>query len=132
MPDDHDPIEASRDRKHEMAEHTERILAEAEELLAEHDYPANAAELAEAYAHQPADLPTDTETVGDVFDRLSERYDSAEEAHEALLNEITGDAAGAEEYNDQRDLEGLTTEEQADLDRHHELDDEREQFREDG
>ncbi len=114
-----------------MAAHTEHILARAEELLAEHDYPANAAELAEEYAHQPADLPNDTETIGDVFDRLSERYDSRQEAHEALLNELTGDAAGEAEYNDQRDLESLAAEEQSELDRHHELDDEREQYRED-
>lgn len=104
---DKNPIESARDRKHERAEHTEHILAEAEELLHAHDYPTNAAELAEEYANQPADLPTDTESMGDVFDRLSGQFDTAQEAREALLNEVTGDAAGAAEYNDERALEDL-------------------------
>jgi hypothetical protein len=46
--------------------------------------------------------------MGDVFDRLvDERFDSPAEAREAILNELTGEAGGPAEYNDERALSDL-------------------------
>lgn len=95
-------------RQHERAERVEEIVSDAGDLLGEHKYPTTSEELAVEYADHPLDLPNETETMGSVFDRLvDERYESAEEAREAMYNEITGESAGFEEYNDQRDLESL-------------------------
>ena len=50
----------------------------------------------------------ETESLGSVIDRLvDERYESPIEAREAILNELTGEEHGLEEYNDQRALDGL-------------------------
>ena len=69
----------------------------------------SSAELGTEYADQPIDLPNETETVGDVFDRL----DSAVETREALYGELTGEAADKEEYN----LEGPIEDLREDVDR---------------
>ena len=63
----------------------------------------SSAELGTEYADQPIDLPNETETVGDVFDRL----DSAVETREALYGELTEEVAGNEEYDLEGPIEGL-------------------------
>jgi hypothetical protein len=81
------------------------MLGEAGRMLGEHKYPATSEELAVEYGDQPLDLGNETESLGSVFDRLvDERFESADEAREAVHNELTGDAAGPEEYNDERAL----------------------------
>lgn len=107
-PDPERVQENARRRKHERTEHVENILDHTEELLGEQKYPTTSEELATEYADQPLDLPNETESLGSVFDRLvDERFDSAEEAREAVYAEITGSAGPDAEYNPERDLREL-------------------------
>ena len=95
----------ARERQRERTESVEDMLGEAGQMLGEHKYPATSEELATEYGDQPLDLQNETESLGSVFDRLvDERFESAEEAREAVYDEITGEAGGPEEYNDERDL----------------------------
>jgi hypothetical protein len=101
-------VEDARERKHDRTERVEDVLARADEMLGEHKYPATSEELATEYADEPLDLPNETESLGSVFDRLvDERFESAEEAREAMYGEITGEAGSSAEYNEGRDLDGL-------------------------
>lgn len=93
------------ERQHERTESVEDMLGDAGKMLGEHKYPATSEELAAEYGDQRLDLANETETLGSVFDRLvDERFESAEEAREAIYDEVTGDAGGMEEYNDERAL----------------------------
>ncbi|WP_132059210.1 DUF5789 family protein [Halorussus amylolyticus] len=104
-PDPETEQQHARERQRERAESVEETLGEAGRMLGEHKYPATSEELAAEYGDQPLDLTNETESLGSVFDRLvDERFESAEEAREAVYGEITGDAAGPEEYNKERDL----------------------------
>jgi len=109
----------ARERQRERTESVEDMLGQAGEMLGKHKYPATSEELAAEYGDQPLDLMNETESLGSVFDRLvDERFESAEEAREAVYNEITGAAGGPEEYNDERDLVELDdaeTEEKTDV-----------------
>lgn len=120
-PDDSDDL-AERDirdaneRRHERTEHVENILKETDTSLNDHKYPATSEELSRAYSDQPSDLPNETESLGSVFDRLDDEYDTAEEAREAVYNELTGEAMSdrapeggvdAAEANNQRNLEAI-------------------------
>ncbi|USZ66778.1 hypothetical protein NGM10_08525 [Halorussus salilacus] len=113
---DYDPDAESeqrhaRERQRERTESVESMLGEAGRMLGEHKYPATSEELATEYGDQQLDLANETESLGSVFDRLvDERFESADEAREAVYNELTGEAAGPEEYNDQRDLGALDEE----------------------
>lgn len=98
------------ERKNERAEIVEDIVQDVEDELDDPKYPVRSEEIAETYGNQPTDLPNETESLGHVFDRLSEEYDSREEIHEAVYGEITGEAAGPEEYNPERDIEELDEE----------------------
>ncbi|RBI63114.1 hypothetical protein DMJ13_00725 [halophilic archaeon] len=93
------------ERQHERTERVEETLGQAGEMLGEHKYPASSEELAAEYGDQRLDLANETESLGSVFDRLvDERFESADEAREAVYNEVTGEAGGSEEYNDERPL----------------------------
>ena len=101
----------ARERQRERTESVEGMLGEAGQMLGEHKYPATSEELATEYGDQPLDLQNETESLGSVFDRLvDERFESADEAREDVYNEFTGEAAGSEEYNDERDLGELDEE----------------------
>ncbi|WP_137284078.1 DUF5789 family protein [Halorussus salinisoli] len=101
----------ARERQHERTESVEDMLGEAGKMLGEHKYPATSEELATEYGDQPLDLQNETESLGSVFDRLvDERFESADEAREAVYNELTGEAGGPEEYNDERDITELDEE----------------------
>jgi hypothetical protein len=108
MSDDPDPEREQRHARERQRERTERVedmLGEAGRMLGEHKYPATSEELATEYGDQPLDLQNETESLGSVFDRLvDERFESADEAREAIYHEISGEAGGPEEYNDQRDI----------------------------
>ena len=110
---------SARERQRERTERVEDMLGEAGEMLGEHKYPATSEELAVEYGDQPLDLMNESESLGSVFDRLvDERFESADEAREAIYDEISGEAAGMEEYNDERDLVELEddlTDEQSDV-----------------
>lgn len=101
-----DPQESARERQRDRAEAAESAAEdEFSGMLSGHKYPATSEELATEYAQDPVDMPNETESIGSVFDRLEgERYETAEEAEEALYNELTGSEGGDEEYNDERDL----------------------------
>lgn len=92
-------------RQSERAETAENILTRADEMLGEHKYPVSSEELAIEYGDEPIDLPNETESLGSVFDRMSnERFESAEDAREAIHRELTGSPGTDEEYNEERDL----------------------------
>ena len=116
-PDDGDPMDSASERQHERAEHTENIISTMEIDFGRHEYPISSEELAMEYADQPTDLTNETESLGSVFDRLTnQKYDTPEEVRESLYNELTGTAAGTTEYNEERplhELDDLESDEQA-------------------
>ena len=108
---DHERVqERATDRQHERAAGIERTLGRVG-LLDESKYPVTAEELSVEYGDEAIDLPNETESLGSVFDRLvDERFETPEEAREAIYHELTGEAAGPEEYNEQRPLDELDDE----------------------
>lgn len=113
MPDESDSYEpdtervqqSANERRHERTETVEDIAGRVGNMLEEQKYPVTSEELAMEYSDEVMDLPNETESVGSVFDRIvDERFESPDEAREALLNELSGQAAGPEEYNDGRSL----------------------------
>lgn len=99
----------AEERQHERAEAVEAMVERGEWRLEELDYPVSSEDLAVEYSDQPLDLPNETETMGDVFDRLvDEEFDSPSAVREAVYGALTGPAGAPTEYNDERDLEELT------------------------
>lgn len=107
MPNDERDMDRTRDRQRERTEHVENILDEVETDVRDRKYPIRSEELATEYADQPIDMPNETESMGSVFDRLDDQYDTPEEVREALHGELTGEAGEPNEYNEQRDLTRL-------------------------
>lgn len=98
----------SIERRHERTETVEDALGQVGGLLEEAKYPVTAEELSVEYGDELLELPNETESLGSVFDRLvDERFESAAEAREAVYHELTGRAAGPEEYNEQRAVDEL-------------------------
>jgi hypothetical protein len=111
-PDPERVQEHARERQHRHTETVEDMLGRVG-LMAEEKYPVTGEELAVEYANETMDLPNETESLGSVFDRLvDERFESPEEAREAITNELTGEAAGPDEYNDERALDQLADEDE--------------------
>jgi len=111
-----DPNEHASERKHERVEHVENILDDTIDGL---EYPTNTSEMKAAYSDRVNELPNETETLGDVFDRLApDEYDTAQDAREAVLGELTGEAGveqGDEnEYNPERELDAMDDAERED------------------
>jgi hypothetical protein len=95
------------ERQHEHTESVEDMLGRVG-LLEEEKYPTTAEELAVEYGDQEIDLPNETESLGSVFDRLvDERFESPDEAREAIYRAVTGEAAGPGEYNEQRAVDEI-------------------------
>jgi hypothetical protein len=95
------------ERQHEHTESVEEMLGRVG-LLEEEKYPTTAEELAVEYGDQEIDLPNETESLGSVFDRLvDERFESPDEAREAIYRAVTGEAAGPGEYNEQRAVDEI-------------------------
>lgn len=112
MPDrdpDSDRVQdRAEQRQSQRADQVENILEDVRRDLGEIEYPVRSEELASEYADQPLDMPNETESLGSVFDRMTnggEEFDSPDQVREALYNELTGRAGGMEEYNEGRDLE---------------------------
>ena len=104
--------ERARERQHERASIVEDIVDQVDGLLGDTKYPITSEELAVEYADTEIELANETESLGSVFDRLvDERFESPDEAREAVLNELTGEADGPAEYNDERALSQLDDEE---------------------
>ncbi len=123
-PDERDQRRA-RERQHDRAEAVENLLEDTGTLesLRDEKYPVTSEELSDAYGDQSIDLPNETESLGSVFDRLDDEYDSPEEAREAIYNEITGeqmddtrdfDIGAAAEANDQRELQEIAEDVESD------------------
>lgn len=103
--------ERATERQHERTEHVEDMLGRLGKMLGEHKYPTTSEELALEYEDQMVDLQNESESLGSVFDRLTdERFETPDEAREAVLNELTGEADGRDEYNDGRALDELDDE----------------------
>ena len=123
-PDERDQRDA-RQRQHDRAEAVENLLEDTGTLvdLRDRKYPVTSEELSDAYGDQSLDLPNETESLGSVFDRLDEQYDSPEEAREAIYNELTGeqmddtrdfDVGAAAEANEERELREIAEEVESD------------------
>lgn len=106
---DHDRVQDRAERRQrDRAGRVEEVVTHAEDLLGRQEYPVTSEELATEYADEPLDLPNETESLGDVFDRLQgERFETAEDASEALYSALTGAAGGSAEYNEERNLDHL-------------------------
>lgn len=103
--------ESANERRRDRTETVEDVLGDVG-MLEESKYPATSEELAVEYADQELDLVNETESLGSVFDRLvDERFESPDEAREAVLNELTGEAGGPAEYNDERAVDPLDDDE---------------------
>ncbi|MFC7143009.1 hypothetical protein ACFQMA_25255 [Halosimplex aquaticum] len=120
MPDDGDSYDpdpervqqSAVDRRRERTQIVEGELGRVGDMLGEAKYPTTSEELAVEYGDQQIDLGNETESLGSVFDRLvDERFESAEEAREAIYHELTGEAAGPEEYNEGRPLDPIDDDE---------------------
>ena len=100
-----DPQDASRQNQRELAAAAERVLRAVDPDLEAHSYPVRREELAARYGDTMAALPNETESLGDVFDRLTDReYETPREARAAVVGEIAG-AVDPEAYNPERDLD---------------------------
>lgn len=101
----------ARERQHERASVAEDIYERVDGFLGERKYPVSSEELAVEYAEEYDDLPNETEALGDALDRLTdERFDTEEEAREAVLGELTGEAGGMGEANEERALGSMEDE----------------------
>jgi hypothetical protein len=106
MTDEGDPQRTAREEQRERAEIVENILREVNPHLDEESYPVSREELSARYGETAVELPNETESLGDVFDRLTDReYETPREAKEAVIGEVTGKALDPGEYNLERDLE---------------------------
>ena len=107
-PDTERVQERAVERQRERAEHAENIYERVEGLLGEQKYPTTSEELAVTYGDTMLDLPNETESLGDVFDRLGdERYESAAEARDAVVEDLRDTAAGSTAGDDEEYTSGL-------------------------
>ncbi len=111
----------SRDRVQDRAERrqagradtAESILEDVESHLGDLEYPVTSEELAAEYGTDPLEMPNETESLGDVFDRLAgEEFDDPEAVRDAVSGELTGQAGDPNEANPERDLTSLDGEKQ--------------------
>ncbi|MEE6210685.1 hypothetical protein U3A55_11020 [Salarchaeum sp. III] len=111
-----DVTDSARERQHERTERVEETLEAVDATLDGLSYPTNPSEMKAVYGETAEELPNETESLGDVFDRLEdEEYETHEDAREAVLGELTG-TAGREhgdenEYNPERELDALEEQE---------------------
>ncbi|UPM42281.1 DUF5789 family protein [Halocatena salina] len=107
-PDPERVQESAENRRRERAEHAEHASRQLEGRFEEFKYPVSSEELATEYGDETIDLANETESLGSVFDRLAdEQYETPTEVREAVYSEITGEAAGMEEYNVERDIDAV-------------------------
>lgn len=88
MPDD-DGVEArAKERQHERAERTERILRHFEELAEGVKFPSSSAELKAELYDAPDEVVGEEESLGSVLDRLDDEYESEVDARNAIMEEL--------------------------------------------
>ncbi|WP_254769145.1 hypothetical protein [Salinilacihabitans rarus] len=104
----------ARERQSARADHSESILEAVGRHLGEIEYPVTGEELSAQYSIDEMDLPNETESLGDVFDRLTnEEFASEAEARERIYGELTGEAGGPSEANPERAVQDLDEEAQS-------------------
>ena len=78
-----------------------RLLANADEKIETHSYPATAEELITAYGDLELELPNGNETLGDALSRLGETtFADAEDARLAAYSAVSKNAIGRQNYSD--------------------------------
>lgn len=78
-----------------------RLLANAEEKLDTHSFPATTAEVIAEYGEVELDLPNGSETLGDALSRLGdETFPDAESAKTAARSAVSEKAIGRKGYSD--------------------------------
>ena len=101
-----DTEDTAAEPRRSNAESVERILREVDGEMDEHAYPVRREDLAAHYGDTTVELPNETESLGDVFDRLTDaEYDTAREAKAAATGELTGVSIDPDEYNVECDLD---------------------------
>jgi hypothetical protein len=98
-----DPARSARERSHERAASVEAILDAIEPDAAAGAYPANSDELVAWYRSSEFDLPNETESLADAFDRIAETTDEFADpaaAREALTAELRRDERFDEAFTD--------------------------------
>jgi hypothetical protein len=112
MPDKDRAQDRMGQRKSERADTVENVVEETGADFGGRKFPVTTEELASEYADQPLDMPNETESLGSVFDRMTEReeFESPEEVREALYDELSGRAEGDSmgEYNEERDVQAMS------------------------
>ena len=117
---ENDPSEDAARRKHERAQHTEETLEAVDAVVGRSSYPTNASELNATYGDTRDDLPNETESLGDVFDRMApeKEYETEAEARKAVLTELEGESGAGPgdraEYRSDEELDALDSEHEAD------------------
>jgi len=97
-----DPVRSARERTRERAATVESIL-DAIEPDAEGAYPASTEELVAWYRSTELDLPSDTESLADAFDRIAastDEFADPEAAREVLTAELRRDERFDEAFTD--------------------------------
>jgi hypothetical protein len=80
---------------------TMQLLANVDEKIAAHSYPATSAELIAEYGDLELELPNGEETFGDALSRLGETtFEDAEDARTAAYSAVSRDAIGRANYSD--------------------------------
>lgn len=126
--DDDDHVEKSAQREMDRAEHTEETLEAVDAVVGNSSYPTNASELNTTYGDTRGDLRNETESLGDVFDRMApdEEYETEAEAREAVLAELEGESGAGPgdraEYSSDRELDAMDSKREADAMAEGELD----------
>jgi hypothetical protein len=86
---------------------TMRFMADVDDKIDAHSYPATTEELVEAYGEQELELADGTETFGEVVERLGEQtFEDAEEVRLTAYSAVSEGAVGRQNYSD-RDAPGL-------------------------
>lgn len=78
-----------------------QLLANVDEEIAAHSFPATTAELVEAYGDLELELPNGEETFGEALGRLGETtFADADDARRAAYSAVSSDAIGRANYSD--------------------------------
>ncbi|MFQ3320377.1 MAG: hypothetical protein ACI8UR_001133 [Natronomonas sp.] len=78
-----------------------KLLANVDEKIDAHSYPASCAELIAEYGEFELEVPNGEETLGDALNRLGETtFHDAEDARLATYSAVSKNAIGRENYSD--------------------------------
>ena len=78
-----------------------QLLANVDDEIAAHSFPATTEELIAEYGELELELPNGTETLGDALGRLGETtFEDAEDARLATYSAVSRDAIGRANYSD--------------------------------